>query len=104
MKTDKRTDYVSREAILKLLSDDEVARVSTAETAVRLADGEEYLDLEHLEQGVRRALGITVPMGRVLPRRALHDDTWAKILAQLAGDRAARATANDGKHEPSPIN
>jgi hypothetical protein len=29
--------YVTRDSILKLLSDDEVARVSTAETAVNLA-------------------------------------------------------------------
>ena len=55
MKNDERTAYVTRDTILKLLSDDEVAKVSTAETASRLADGDEYLDLEHLDKGVRRA-------------------------------------------------
>jgi hypothetical protein len=76
--------YVTRDSVLKLLSDDEVARVSTAETAARLADGDEYLDLEHLDQGVRRADGTATPMGRVLPRKAVHADTWSKILMQLA--------------------
>jgi hypothetical protein len=78
-----RTEYVTRDHILKLLSDEEVARVSTAETATRLTDGDEYLDLEKLHQGVRRAGGGAIPMGRVLPRKAVHADTWDKILKQL---------------------
>jgi hypothetical protein len=82
----RKKEYLTREHILKLLSDDEVASVSTSETVARLADGEEYLDLEHLEQGVRRARrgASAIPMGRVLPRKAIHDDTWGKILKQLA--------------------
>jgi len=83
MKSDKRTEYVMRDIILKLLSDDEIARVSTAETAPRLADGDEYLDLEQIEQGVQRAGGAPTPMGRVLPRKAVHENTWKKILAHL---------------------
>ena len=51
----QRSQYVTRDSILKLLSDDEVASVSTAETAARLTDGDEYLDLEHL--GSRKKLG-----------------------------------------------
>jgi hypothetical protein len=31
---------------LKLLSDDDIARVSTAETAASLAEGDEYVDLD----------------------------------------------------------
>lgn len=84
MKSDVRTDYVTRDSILKLLSDDEVAKVSTAETADRLMAGDEYLDLEQLEQGVQRAGGKATPMGRVLPRKAVHENTWNKILALLA--------------------
>ena len=83
MKTDKRTDYVSRDSILKLLSDDEVASVSTAETAAKLADGDEYVDLTQLAQGVQRAHGTGTPMGRVLPRKAVHEKTWSDILTQL---------------------
>jgi hypothetical protein len=81
--THARTELLARDGILNLLSDDEVAAVSTAETAPRLSDGDEYIDLEQLDQGVRRALGATAPMGSVLPRKAIHDATWRKILARL---------------------
>ena len=85
MNDETRTQYVTREKILMLLSDGEVARVSNMEAKAHLLDGEEYLDLEGLEQGVRSALGTTTaPMGRVLPRRAVHVGTWNKILEQLA--------------------
>jgi predicted transcriptional regulator len=84
MKTDARTEYLTRDSILKLLSDEEVAKVSMAETAVRLLEGDEYLDLEQLEQGVRRAGGAATPMGRVLPKNAVHANTWNKILMVLA--------------------
>jgi hypothetical protein len=84
MAESNRAEHVSREAILKLLSDDEIARVSTAETAAGLIEGSEYLDLEHLDQGVHRAsAAIKVPMGQILPRAAIHPETWAKVLAQL---------------------
>jgi hypothetical protein len=88
MNTDKRTAYVTRDSILKLLSDDEVARVSTAETAIRLADGDEYLDLEKLDLGVRHASGPPTPMGRVLPRKSVQAQTWSKILTHLEAARA----------------
>jgi hypothetical protein len=80
---DKSTDYITRDSVLRLLSDAEVASVSTAETAADLADGDEYLDLEHLDQGVRQARKGTSPMGRLLPRKAVSEDTWNQVLAQL---------------------
>jgi hypothetical protein len=83
MKNEKQSEYITRDTILKLLSDDEVAKVSTAETADRLADGDEYLDLEHLDQGVQRAPRPATPMGRVLPKKAVHENTWKKIIKQL---------------------
>ena len=55
MKSDMRTENIARESVLKLLSDDEVASVSTAEAAARLLDGEEYLDLGQLDRGVQQA-------------------------------------------------
>jgi hypothetical protein len=88
MNTDKRTSYVTRDSILKLLSDDEIARVSTAETAAHLTNGDEYLDLEKLDQGVRHANGTPTPMGRVLPRKSVHAQTWSKILTHLESARA----------------
>jgi hypothetical protein len=83
MKNDKRTEYLTRESILSLLSDAEVALVSTAETEPRLLEGDEYLDLEHLDLGVRRARGLTSPTGSLLPKKAVHNETWSKIVRQL---------------------
>ena len=94
MKTEKRNDYVTRDTILKLLTDDEVAGVSTAETTARLSDGEEYLDLENLEQGVRLAGDVKTPMGRVLPRKSVHEKTWSKILTQLPISKVANGRPN----------
>jgi len=78
------THSLERDEILNLLSDDEIARVSTAEEASNLALGDEYLDLEHLGKGVSRATGTEAPLGRLLPRRAVHEVTWAKILTHLS--------------------
>jgi hypothetical protein len=80
-----RAEQDARDTILKLLSDEEIAKVSTAEAASDLTEGGEYLDLEHLDQGVQRAKAATkVTMGNVLPRSAVRDETWSKIIAQLA--------------------
>jgi hypothetical protein len=79
-----RADLVSRDTVLKLLTDDEMARVSTAETAAGLTAGQEYLDLEHLDKGVLvYNTASNVEMGHVLPRRAVGAPTWTKIVAQL---------------------
>ena len=82
MNTEKQ-QYVQRDNILKLLSDEEAARVSTAETEKHLAGGDEYLDLEALDRGVQEARGEGVVMGRVLPRKAVHENTWSNIINQL---------------------
>jgi hypothetical protein len=84
MNTDKlATEVLTRDSILKLLSDDEVAAVSTAETATRLSAGDEYVDLEHLDRGVRRAAGTSTPMANVLAKKAVAEGTWTKIVTQL---------------------
>lgn len=85
MAESSRTEHVTREAVLNLLSNDEIARVSTAEAATGLTEGQEYLDLEHLDQGVQQAKAVIKgTMGHVLPRTCVADETWKKILAQLA--------------------
>ena len=89
MSSSAKTDYLTRNHILNLLSDDEVATVSTAEAAVKLSEGDEYLDLEQLEQGVLRADGVVVPMGHILPRRGVRSGTWTQILTQLRAPRTA---------------
>lgn len=91
MENVKKTEYVSQESILMLLSDDETAQVSTAETAVKLASGDEYLDLENLDRGVQKATEALTAMGRVLPKKAVHADTWKKIQALLATPHTAGA-------------
>ena len=79
-----RADLVGRDAILKFLTDEETARVSTAETAASIRDGVEYLDLQHIDQGILTAKrGTSVEMGNVVPRSAVSAATWAKILASL---------------------
>jgi hypothetical protein len=78
--------------MLKLLSDKEVASVGIAETVNRLGDGDEYVDLGHLELGVRRASRKAPSMRRVLPRKNVQEATWAKIVEQL--DALARANMN----------
>ncbi len=96
MTHDKRTEYITRDSVLRLLSDAEVAKVSTAETATDLADDDEYLDLEHLDQGVRRARKGTSPMGRLLTRKAVSEGTWSQIVAQL---RAVPGTPTQARGE-----
>ena len=83
----ERAEHIARDTILKLLSDEQNAKVSSAEGSAVLAQGEEYLDLEHLNRGVQRADGTmtTATIGHIVPRRAVHGETWSKILAQLAG-------------------
>lgn len=84
MNNDKRTEYVVRDRILQLLTEGELASVSNAEAGARLTDGDEYLDLEQLAQGVRIAPAMKTPTNRMLPRKAIHQETWNKILAVLA--------------------
>ncbi len=83
MINEQRSNLFSREHILKLLSDEEIAEVSTAESAPRLLAGDEYIDLDELDKGVQRADGARVMMGHVLPKKAIHQATWAKVLTEL---------------------
>ena len=85
MKDPKLAQQSARNEVLKLLSDEEIARVSNAEGTNGLAEGQEYVDLEHLDRGAQRAKAqMTIAMGHILPRRAVSDATWTKILAHLA--------------------
>jgi hypothetical protein len=99
MNPSERTEMLARDRILMLLSDAETASVSTAETAIDLADGEEYLDLAHLDQGVQRAHGPAPVMGRVVPRKAVHEETWSRIQAEL--ETLRQSDGAPGK--PAPI-
>lgn len=96
MKTDLLREYVIRAEVMKLLSEEEIARINLAETPARLREGQEYLDLEQTARGVRTASWMSVPTGRVLPRDAVPASTWSRILT-LVGT-AANAD-NDGARE-----
>jgi len=89
MKNDERSQYTTRHRVIELLSDAELASVSSAATAMRLENGDEYVNLERLDQGVRRAFEDTTPMGRALPRKAVQEQTWRKIVSELAGSGSA---------------
>lgn len=78
-----RGRYVTRETILDLLSDDETAKVSNAESGP-LAEGDEYVDLAAIEKGVQRTDGVAVPVGQVVPRKAVLDRTWRAIMQRIA--------------------
>jgi hypothetical protein len=83
MNPNLKKDAINRDAILALLSDAEVAKVSRAEDAACLGPGEEYVDLDDPSAGVRQADGPSPRASTALPRRAVSDATWAKIVAAL---------------------
>jgi hypothetical protein len=91
MNSELRTSYVTRNDLMKMLSDDEITKVSAAEAATPLSDGEEFLDLEHLDKGVQRAKGHSAAMGVVLPKKSVSEKTWSKLIAKLTPTESAAA-------------
>lgn len=83
MTLDSRRRAIGREEIQSLLSDAEVARVSRAEGDARLVEGDEYIDLEDVAAGVHQVHTTSVPPARALPRSAVSEATWAKIVAAI---------------------
>jgi hypothetical protein len=76
---------VTRDAILNLLTEAEVAKVSTAEGLVALAEGEDYVDLERLDLGVQRAKhDVKIAMENVVPRSAVGQSNWSKISTSFS--------------------
>lgn len=74
-----------REAIVNLLGDLDLSRVSTAEDGTRLPAGEEYVDLDALDRGIQKAAaGRPTTLHTSVPRSAVSAETWAKISALLA--------------------
>src|ERR1700690_3887051 len=75
----RRLDYIARDSILQLLTEAELAQVCTAEQGMVPAPGDEYLDLEHLEQGVLTAPVLVAAAPSMLPRSAVSAPTWQSI-------------------------
>ncbi|MCL2724208.1 MAG: hypothetical protein FWD69_07185 [Polyangiaceae bacterium] len=75
--------YLAREAILELLTNDETAKVARAESEP-LVEGDEYIDLSNIAGGVHQVhAGATTPERSVLPRSAVSDKTWARIITRI---------------------
>ena len=81
---DSKQSNLMREDIMRLLTDEEVARVSTAEAGSRLAPGTEYIDLEQVDRGVQR-VGEMKPasLSSALPRASVGPQTWDRIVEML---------------------
>lgn len=84
MTTTTKNEQLMRQALLAILTDKEMSAVSTMESVAHLDKGAEYLDLEELDLGVQTATRGGRAVGRVLPRTAVSDATWTKLLARLA--------------------
>jgi hypothetical protein len=80
MSPDAKKEAITREAVLALLSDAEVAKVSRAEDEPGLVEGDEYVDLEDLGAGVRQVHAKPASPRTALPRSAVSDGTWAKVV------------------------
>ncbi len=88
----KHLPPVTRDQILSILSDDEAARINTAETAAQLSLDDEFIDLSQLEMGVKRA-GDLRPTEDVLSRKAVNEHTWLKVVTHLQARRAMTQVA-----------
>ena len=82
-----KTAVLTRAAILQFLSAGEVASVGSAEAATHLRRGDEYLDLENLQRGVQRADGTKTSVEDLLPHKAVHEDTWRRIVRHVNAAR-----------------
>jgi hypothetical protein len=85
MSSDVRGKPMNGAKILELLSAGEMASLKAAAVETHLRRGDEYLHLEHLERGVLRADGTATSLDALLPRKAIHEDTWRRILRHLKG-------------------
>lgn len=80
---DDGLDGATRAMIMSLLSETDVARVSSGGGGCELIEGDEYVDLEQLHDGVLRMEARGATSAEFLPRNALADATWSSICARL---------------------
>lgn len=102
MNNEKRSDLFTRDSVMELLSDDDIARVTAAESATSLVDGDEYIDLEQLDQGIRTVAGGTaaIAVGRVIAKKAVQERTWDRVVAQLASRRIVPVQSGESVGSP----
>jgi hypothetical protein len=92
MNHSRATPSALRDDVLAFLSDDERRSLAAAPTH-RFAAGDEFLDLEKLDEGVRTAQGSGPPVVGLLPRSAVHESTWKEVLSYLDSMRSRRHPA-----------
>ena len=90
MTTQTKATLTLREKMLELLTDDETSKVSKAETAVKLNEGDEYLDLDAPSKGVFKSGAGPMELGRALPKKAVQQKTWDALVAMSAAPAAAK--------------
>lgn len=101
MTTKKEYEFISRDNLLKILSDDEATRFRTKVPAMQLGAADEFIDLMEIEKGVQLA-GELNPTD-VLARKVLHENTWAKIVTNVNAWKAMSALdARPSKSAASP--
>lgn len=81
--------HATRQSVLALLDPGEAAAVGTA-----LNDGDEYLDLAHLDRGVQHVHRVPVLEAGLLPRKAVTERTWRAVLEHLEQERLGAAAAS----------
>jgi hypothetical protein len=85
MANDSKQNAHRRETILRLLSAAEVAKVSRAEDAPALIEGDQYVDLTNPGAGIQLVQALSrTPPGHALPRSAVSEATWSKIVQVIA--------------------
>jgi hypothetical protein len=96
MTTHSKKNALTRETLLALLTDAEVAKVSVAEDAPRLIEGDEYVDLADPTAGVQQVQATPrTPPGHALPRSAVSD-------GDLGEDRSGRGEL-EGRRPPDRV-
>jgi hypothetical protein len=73
----------TKEEILELLSDVEIARVSNVEANGPLEEGAEFVDLDHIDRGIQQAHGELRQVHTVVTRASVSDETWRRIQREL---------------------
>ena len=79
--TEMEVGSATRDRIMELLSEAEAVTVGKTQTAAGVRNGEEYLDLRNLEHGVLRTTCSARDAGHVLPRNAVREATWSRMLS-----------------------
>jgi hypothetical protein len=83
MKDNDRVTHITPETIQELLSEDDGAGRHAPGGVSLLVRGDEYLNLDHLERGVRRCARKSSLLPHVLPRKDVQEATWNKIVLHL---------------------